>query len=98
LQDLKQCGAVGEICGRFFDAAGRECDSPWRDRVLSIDLEQVRRIPQVIGVVAGADRATAVTAAIRGGLVKSLVLDVAGAQALLQEDAPSPATKLKSRK
>ncbi len=88
LKDLKERGAVGEICGRFFDKAGRECDSPWRDRVLSIDLEQLRKIPQVIGVVAGADRSAAIAAAIRGGLVKALLVDVAGAQALLRKAVP----------
>jgi len=98
LQDLKARGAVGEICGRFFDRAGRECDSPWRDRVLSIDLELVRKIPQVVGIVAGADRSTAIAAAIRGGLVKSLVVDVPGAQALLENDAPPAALKTKSKK
>jgi deoxyribonucleoside regulator len=98
LQDLKNRGAVGEICGRFFDKAGRECDSPWRDRVLSIDLELVRKIPQVVGVVAGADRVTAITAAIRGGLVKSLVMDVAGARALLQDDALPKSAKPRIRK
>lgn len=97
-QDLKARGAVGEICGRFFDQAGDECDSPWRDRVMSIDLEQVRRIPQVIGVVAGADRSAAIAAAIRGGLVKSLLIDGAGAKALLREARPSTATKSHSRK
>ncbi len=80
---LKRLGAVGEICGRFFDAEGCECDSPWRDRVLSVDLNQVRRIPHVVGVVVGADRAAAIAAAIRGGLVKSLILDDAGARSLL---------------
>jgi deoxyribonucleoside regulator len=75
LQDLSKGGAVGEICGRFYDKNGRECVSPWRDRVLSIDLEQVRRIPQVIGVVGGGDRAAALAAAIRGGLLKALVID-----------------------
>jgi deoxyribonucleoside regulator len=84
LRDLKARGAVGEICGRFYDKTGRECDSPWRDRVISIDLDQLRRTPQVIGIVAGADRSDAIVAAIRGGLVKSLVVDEAGAQALLQ--------------
>jgi deoxyribonucleoside regulator len=75
LQDLADEGAVGEICGRFYDKNGRECASAWRDRVLSIDLEQIRRIPQVIGVVAGGDRSAAITAAIRGGLLKGLVID-----------------------
>ena len=75
LQGLAANGAVGEICGRFYDQNGRECVSPWRDRVLSIDLEQLRRIPQVIGVVAGGDRSAAISAAIRGGLLKGLVVD-----------------------
>jgi len=95
---LESCGAVGEICGRFYDAAGRECDSPWRDRVMSIELEQVRRIPQVIAVVAGADRAAALTAAIRGGLVKSLLIDEAGARALLAPAKPAPAPQSSAAK
>lgn len=74
-EELIKCGAVGEICGRFYDQNGRECSSHWRDRVLSIDLEQIRRIPHVIGVVAGGDRSAAIAAAIRGGLLKALVID-----------------------
>lgn len=82
---LRQLGAVGEICGRFFDSDGRECQSPWRDRVVSIELEQLRHIPQVIGVVSGEDRTDAIAAAIRGGILKSLVIDDQGAAALLSQ-------------
>ena len=84
LEKLRGKGAVGEICGRFFDRDGQECDTPWRERVISIGLDQLRRVPQVIAVVAGEDRAEALAAAIRGGLVKSLVIDQAGAEALLR--------------
>jgi deoxyribonucleoside regulator len=80
---LRDAGAVGEICGRFFDAKGRECASPWRNRAISIELDHLRRIPQVIGVAAGADRAPAVSAALRGGLLKVLLIDEDGAKALL---------------
>jgi DNA-binding transcriptional regulator LsrR (DeoR family) len=75
MEELTRCGAVGEICGRFYDKNGRECDSPLRDRVLSIDLEQIRQIQRVIGVVASGDRSVAIIAAIRGGLLKALVID-----------------------
>ncbi|MBA4146987.1 MAG: sugar-binding transcriptional regulator [Verrucomicrobia bacterium] len=81
--DLKAAGAVGEMCGRFFDANGRECDTQWRDRVISIELEQLRKIPQVVGVIAGSDRCDAIRAAVKGKLLKSLVIDEAGARALL---------------
>ncbi len=80
---LKERGAVGEICGRFFDAKGKECASRWRDRVISIELDYLRKIPNVIGVAAGAERAPAVLAALRGGYIKSLLLDESGAEALL---------------
>ncbi len=80
---LRRAGAVGEICGRFFNAAGSECATPWRDRVISLRLEQLRRIPQVIGIVSGSDRSEAILAAVKGRLLKSLVIDEAGANALL---------------
>jgi deoxyribonucleoside regulator len=82
IKELADCGAVGEICGRFFDEKGRECASRWRDRVLSIDLERIRSIPHVIGVVAGGDRSPAIAAAIRGGLLKALVMDESVAHSL----------------
>jgi deoxyribonucleoside regulator len=84
IADLRSAGAVGEICGRFFDAGGRECRSRWRDRAISIELDHLRKIPQVIGVAAGPDRAPAVAAALRGGILKSLLIDESGAAALLQ--------------
>ena len=63
------------ICGRFFDAEGQECNSRWRNRAISIEPEYLRKIPQVTGVAAGPERAPAVAAAMRGGLLKSLLID-----------------------
>lgn len=80
---LRNAGAVGEICGRFFDAQGEECTSPWRNRAISVELDYLRKIPQVIGVAAGPDRAAAVVGAMRGGLLKSLLIDENGALAAL---------------
>ncbi len=46
IQKLKEKRAVGEICGRFYDDAGRECETDYRDRVISIGLEELRRTPK----------------------------------------------------
>jgi DNA-binding transcriptional regulator LsrR (DeoR family) len=80
---LRRAGAVGELLGRFFDARGRECGTPFRNRVVSLALEDLKRIPRRVGVLAGADRAEAVLAAIRGGLLNALALGEEGATALL---------------
>lgn len=81
---LAAAGAVGEICGRFYDRDGKECRTSLRDRVISIELDDLRRAEGVIAVVAGSDRTEAILGALEGGIVKSLVIDRAGAAALLE--------------
>ena len=83
INDLAKAGTVGEICGRFFDRNGDESDSAWSDRVISVEIEQLRRIPLVLGVVSGSDRSAAILAAIHGKLLKGLIIDEAGAITLL---------------
>jgi DNA-binding transcriptional regulator LsrR (DeoR family) len=80
---VRAAGAVGEICGRFFDERGEECDSDLRDRVISIGLDVLRDCPDVTAVLSGSARSIALKAAIRGGILKSIVIDQAGAQKLL---------------
>lgn len=92
-RELVRAGAVGEVCGRFIDARGNECATAWRDRVMSIPIDLLRRIPQVIGVVSGSDRSAAILAAIRGRIIKALVIDEVGASALLATPQPAPARK-----
>ena len=85
LDVLRSAGAVGEILGRFFDADGNECDTEFRDRVVSLPLDQLRKLSRVVAVVAGTDRAAAVRSAIRAGLINTLVIDQAGADAILEK-------------
>ncbi len=61
------------------------------------DLEQVRRIPQVVGVVAGADRSEAIAAAIRGGLLNAVVMDDSAAQFLSTAVQPRASSRRKPR-
>jgi len=84
MAEVRAAGAVGEICGRFFDDRGQECDTDLRDRVVSIGLDKLQECPDVMAVLSGPHRGVAMRAAIRGGIVKSIVLDQAGALSLLK--------------
>jgi deoxyribonucleoside regulator len=95
IQELRDAGAVGEVCGRFFDKNGEECDTDWRDQVMSAEAAQLRKIPQTIGVVSGNDRSAAISAAIRGKLLNGLIIDESGAAALLA--GPLAATRRKGK-
>jgi Putative sugar-binding domain len=74
---------VGDTCCRFFDADGRPVVGVVHDRVLAVDLDDLRHIPTVIGVAAGPEKATSVHAALRGGIVDRLITDAALAHAVL---------------
>lgn len=97
IRGLQRAGVVGEVCGRFIDRNGRECTTGWRDRVIGVEIEQLRKIPCVVGVVSGNDRSAAILAAINGSIIKALVIDEIGAAALLSA-ADSSAIKASKTK
>ncbi len=76
-------GAVGDICLRFFDAAGREVITELNNRVISIRLEQLRAIFRVVGVAGGRRKIQAIRGALAGKLVNVLITDLASAERLL---------------
>ena len=84
---LRTQGAVGEICGRFYDMNGQECNTDFQSRVVSISIDELRKIKEVVGVTNGRERAPAISAALRGGILKSLIIDEEGAQAILEAEA-----------
>jgi deoxyribonucleoside regulator len=84
LAELRQAGAVGEICTRFFDPSGRPCITSLDRRMVAIDLAQFRAIPLVLGVASGKQKARAILGAVRGGYIKSLVTDDVTARELLR--------------
>lgn len=77
-------GATAVISGRVIDADGRPIDVGVGERIVGLAFDQLRAIPNVIGACAGAHRADAVLAAVRGGLVDVLIIDEPLADALLR--------------
>jgi DNA-binding transcriptional regulator LsrR (DeoR family) len=79
-------GAVGDVCGRFYDLAGREVRSVVAERVLAVTLDDLRAIPTVAGVAAGAEKAPGILGALRGRIVDVLICDQAAARSALTLD------------
>jgi DNA-binding transcriptional regulator LsrR (DeoR family) len=80
---LRDAGAVGDTCCRFYDAEGQPVASVAQDRVLAVTLEDLKRIPTVVGVAAGREKAPGVLGAVRGRIVNGLVTDAGLAHAVL---------------
>uniref|UniRef100_A0A7V2B002 Sugar-binding transcriptional regulator n=1 Tax=Rhodothermus marinus TaxID=29549 RepID=A0A7V2B002_RHOMR len=82
-QELVQAGAVGDIAMRFYDAQGRPVHTSLDRHLIGITLEELKRIPRVVGIAGGTAKVEAIRGALRGGYVKVLITDHETAQQLL---------------
>ncbi|WP_405150068.1 transcriptional regulator [Sphaerisporangium sp. NBC_01403] len=89
--ELATRGVQAEVAGILIDRHGRLVGEDFAERCLSISAQELRRVPRVIAVAAGADKAQAVLAVARSGLLSSLVTDRALAEAVLREPYDHPA-------
>lgn len=78
------CGGVGEIGAFVYNSDGQPCGKAFADRVIGLNLDEVRRIPFRIGVAASAEKAWPIYGALRGGYLHALITDEAAAQGVLE--------------
>lgn len=81
---IRRKGGVGDILGQFFDVEGRVLDLELHQRTIAIPLEELRGMPNVIGLAGGKYKVEAILGALRGGFVKILVTDEDTAQEVLR--------------
>jgi DNA-binding transcriptional regulator LsrR (DeoR family) len=91
---LREAGAVGDICLRFFDGEGMPVVTPLDDRVIGMTHDQLRRVKRTVALAGGRRKLAAIRGALLGGLVNVLVTDRFTAQYLIDnrdasQDLPS---------
>lgn len=83
-ESLVEHGVAGEILATLYDREGNVIEA-LRDHSLAMTTEQLRQVPEVIGIAGGLRKTAAVRGAIRAGLIDSLVTDEHLARRLLEE-------------
>jgi DNA-binding transcriptional regulator LsrR (DeoR family) len=81
---IEGCGGVGEIGAFVYNCDGEPCGKAFADRVIGINLDEIRRIPFRIGVAVSAEKALPIYGALRGGYLHVLITDEAAAQGVLE--------------
>ncbi|MDQ7908291.1 sugar-binding transcriptional regulator [Phytohabitans sp. ZYX-F-186] len=81
---LNNGGAVGDVCLRFFDAAGQAVNTPLDDRILGVSPEELQAIPRRIAVAGGPEKTTAIRGALLGKRVNVLITDLTVATDLVE--------------
>lgn len=82
-RDALAAGVKADVCGTLVDRDGREVPSPLDDHGLTITSKQLRRIPDVVGIGGGREKAEAIAAALRGNWINVLVTDAGVARRLV---------------
>jgi DNA-binding transcriptional regulator LsrR (DeoR family) len=81
--------AVGDICARPYDNTGAPVVFSGVERLVAMELDDLRRIPHTIGAAVGAEKVTSIMTAVRAGYVNTLVTDSATAELLVDQGSQS---------
>ncbi len=81
---IKKLGGVGSVIGRFFDKNGKEVDSEFRDRAISVQFDEFLKIPERIVLAGGSDKVESIHAMLKGGLATIIVMDSISANKLME--------------
>ncbi|MEZ2220482.1 sugar-binding transcriptional regulator [Rhizobium sp. RCC_161_2] len=84
LDQLIEAGCVCDTMFNFLDAEGNSVDHPINKRVMSVDLDTLKKAKHIVISSGGAHRAVAISATIKRIGCNTLITDESAAKALLQ--------------
>ncbi len=85
LDSIKQTGAIGDVCGIFFDKNGIPVDIDLHKRRIGVSLSDLKSINTRLGIAGSKRKAKAIIGAINGGIINALVTDNFTARQILEE-------------
>ncbi|WP_326512795.1 sugar-binding transcriptional regulator [Clostridium intestinale] len=85
LKVFKKQGAAGDICLQFYDINGQSDEFEFNNRVIGVELDNIKKIPTVIGVAGGEEKIEAIVGALNGKFINVLVTNYSNAKAIYDQ-------------
>lgn len=73
--NLRSKGAIGHICGYYYDINGQIIDTKIHKSIIGLDINKIIHKECVIGVAGGPSKIKSILGALRGQLVNVLITD-----------------------
>lgn len=83
IDELKAAGAVGDIGGVFYDIEGKTCKVNFNSRIVTINLNDLKKHNMVIAAAGGKGKEKAILGALKGGFIDILITDLQTANRVL---------------
>jgi DNA-binding transcriptional regulator LsrR (DeoR family) len=77
-------GAVGNVCSCFYNIHGEILKTDINERIVGIELSDLKKIPVVIGISAGIKKAEGILGGLRGKHINTLFTDDSTARRILE--------------
>ena len=87
IDELLAARAIGDICGNFFDIRGTVCRTDFSNRIVSVDLQELRKCRNVIAIAGGPSKVDSIRGALNGGYVHTLITDTRTAEQILAAES-----------
>lgn len=85
MQELIEKEAVGDISLRFFDRYGEPVKTSLQERLIGIELDQLKKIKDVVAIAGGKTKIKAIRGALSGGYIDVLITDIFTAKTLVKK-------------
>lgn len=85
LEQIRADGIVGDVAGLHYNMQGQIMTEHWlNQRIVAISPDALAKVKEVIAVAGGAEKGLSIFAALRGGLVHTLITDDQAAGRVLE--------------
>ena len=86
IDEIIASGAVGDICGNFYDEEGRPCLTEISRRTVAVELKELKKCRNVVAIAGGPSKVRSIRGALCGGYIDTLITDVHTAEEILASD------------
>jgi DNA-binding transcriptional regulator LsrR (DeoR family) len=84
-RDVIKRGAAADLCATLLDRDGKVVPSPLDQTGLCISTEQLRKVPERIGISGGIEKVDAIRCVLKGNWITTLITDAGVARRLLAD-------------
>jgi DNA-binding transcriptional regulator LsrR (DeoR family) len=85
IRNFREADVIGDVCSRYFDRQGWFIDNPIYQRMIGIQVEQMRKAAHFMAVASGQEKAAATASLLRNTIITDLFIDEDLARAILLE-------------
>ncbi|MGO2638240.1 MAG: sugar-binding transcriptional regulator [Enterococcus viikkiensis] len=83
-EELKLREAIGDCCCRFYDSYGKALDGSLNQRTIGLQLEELAKVPQSVGIARGRSKARSIIPLLQKGYLNTLITDQETAEEILR--------------